>query len=103
MGEYVARKKRKRRKFSPEFKAEVVELIRTSGRTIGEVAREMDLTATAVREWVAKADEAKDEQSVDDTRTLQAELRAAKKRIRELEEEKLILKKCAALFAQESS
>ncbi len=55
MGVHVARK---RRKFSPEFKAEVVELIRTSGRSIGDAAREMDLTATAVRDWVAKSDTA---------------------------------------------
>ena len=42
--------KRKRRAFTKEYKAEVVELIRTSGRSIGAVAKELDLTETAVRD-----------------------------------------------------
>jgi transposase len=47
---------RPRRLFPPEYKAEVVELIRTTGKTAGQVARELDLTETAVREWVKRAD-----------------------------------------------
>ena len=44
--------KRKRRAFTDEYKAEVVELIRRSGKSIGAVAKELDLTETAVRAWV---------------------------------------------------
>jgi transposase-like protein len=40
--------KRKRRALSAECKAEVAEPIRNSGRSVGAVARELDLTATAV-------------------------------------------------------
>ena len=47
---------RPRRFFPPEYKAEVVELIRTTGKTVGQVARELDLTETAVREWVRQAE-----------------------------------------------
>ena len=47
---------RPRRFFPPEYKAEVVELIRATGKTAGQVARELDLTETAVREWVKHAD-----------------------------------------------
>jgi transposase len=47
---------RRRRSFSPEFKAQTVELMRTSGKSVGEVGRELDLTETAVRRWVAQAD-----------------------------------------------
>jgi transposase-like protein len=43
---------RPRRFFPPEYKAEVVELIRSADKTVGQVARELDLTETAVREWV---------------------------------------------------
>ena len=43
------------RKFTDEYKAEVVQLIRSSGKTVGQVARDLDLTETAVREWVQKA------------------------------------------------
>jgi transposase len=42
--------------FPPEYKAEVVELLRSSGKTVGQVARELDLTETAVRQWVRQAD-----------------------------------------------
>ena len=51
--------KRKRRPFTPEFKAEAVRLVRGSGKTVAKVARELDLTATCLRAWVnqAEADE----------------------------------------------
>jgi transposase-like protein len=48
--------RRTRRKFSAEYKAEVVELCRTSGRSIGAIAKEMDLTETSLREWVRQAE-----------------------------------------------
>jgi transposase len=47
---------RKRRSFTPEFKAEAVRLVRTSGKSIGVLARELDLTETALRAWVKRAD-----------------------------------------------
>ena len=47
---------RPRRFFPPEYKAEVVELIRSTGKTVGQVARELDLPETAVRQWVRQAD-----------------------------------------------
>ncbi len=48
--------RRPRRAFTPEFKAEVVELCRRGDRSIGQVARDLDLTETAVREWVRQTD-----------------------------------------------
>ncbi len=48
--------KRKRRSFTKEYKAEVVALIRKSGKSIGAVAKELDLTETAVRAWVHQAE-----------------------------------------------
>ena len=48
--------KRHRRKFTDEFRAETVKLIRESGRTVGSVATELDLTETAVRDWAKKAE-----------------------------------------------
>jgi transposase len=40
----------------PEYKAEVVELIHSTGKTVGQVARELDLTETAVRQWIRQAE-----------------------------------------------
>ena len=47
--------RRLRRTFSEQFKAETVELVRSSGKSIAEICRELDLTETAVRRWVAQA------------------------------------------------
>ena len=52
----AGKKPRRRRLFTPEFEAEVVALVRQPGRTAGSVARDMDLTETAVREWVRQAE-----------------------------------------------
>src|SRR5271168_488744 len=56
--ETIERKKkpRPRRSFTPEFKAEIVEHCRRGDRSIGQVARDFDLTETAVRAWVTQAE-----------------------------------------------
>ncbi len=48
--------KRTRRSFTKEYKAEVVELVRKSGKTVGAICRDLDLTETAVRRWVQQAE-----------------------------------------------
>jgi transposase-like protein len=47
-------RKRPRRSFSDAYKAEVVELYRTSGKSITEVAQDLGLTVSALRRWVAQ-------------------------------------------------
>jgi transposase len=55
--ETMERKKpRRRRAFTPEFKADIVERCRAGDRSIGQVARDFDLTETAVRSWVTQAE-----------------------------------------------
>jgi transposase len=51
---------RRRRSSTPEFKAEIVERCRAGDRTIGQVARDFDLTETAVRAWVTQAETGQD-------------------------------------------
>src|SRR5450432_3933766 len=48
--------RRKRRAFTKEFKAETVRLVVDGKRTIGEVARDLDLTESALRLWVHQAE-----------------------------------------------
>jgi transposase-like protein len=48
--------RRKRRKFTPEFKAEAVRVARVGDRTIAQVAVDLDLTETALRDWIKRAD-----------------------------------------------
>ena len=47
--------KRKRRKFTAEYKAETVRLVRGSDKTIAEIARDLGLADSAVRSWVEQA------------------------------------------------
>jgi transposase len=55
--ETMERKKpRSRRSFTPEFKAEIVELCKRGDRSVRQVARDFDLTETAVRAWVQQAE-----------------------------------------------
>ena len=83
--------RRHRRKFTDEFKAETVKLIRESGRTVRSVAQELDLTETAVRNWVKRAETSgsADTLSPDE----RVELRRLRKENRELRMEKEILRK----------
>jgi len=48
--------RRPRRAFTPEFKAEIVEQCQRGDRSIAQVAKDFDLTETAVREWVRQAE-----------------------------------------------
>ena len=50
------KKPRRRRSFTPEFKREIVEACGRGDRSVGQVARDFDLTETAVRAWVKQAD-----------------------------------------------
>jgi transposase len=93
---------RPRRFFPPEYKAEVVELIRSTGKTTGQVARELDLTETAVREWVKRADLDAGRRSDGLTTAEREELRRLRREVRELREDREILRKAAVFFARET-
>jgi transposase len=93
---------RPRRFFPPEYKAEVVELIRTTGKTVGQVARELDLTETAVREWVKRADLDAGRRTDGLTTAEREELRRLRQEVRDLREEREILRKAAVFFARET-
>lgn len=55
--ETIGRKKpRPRRSFTREFKAEIVELCARGDRSVGQVAKDFDLTEAAVRQWVTQAE-----------------------------------------------
>ncbi len=100
--ETMGRKKaRPRRSFPKEYKAEVVELVRTSGKSVAEVARDLDLTETAVRVWVRQA-EIDDGERDGLTTVEREELARLRKENRVLREERDILKRATAFFAKET-
>jgi transposase len=93
---------RKRRKFTPEFKAEAVRLCKVGDRSIGQVAKDLDLTENALREWVRNADiEAGKGPPGALTQSEREELARLRKENRRLLIERDILKKAAAFFAKE--
>ena len=91
--------RRHRRKFTDEFKSETVKLIRESGRSVGSVAKELDLTETAVRNWVKNAEAAGSADLLGPGE--RAELRRLRKENQELRMEKEILRKATVFFAKE--
>jgi transposase len=93
---------RPRRTFTPQFKARTVELVRTSGKSVAEVCRDLDLTETAVRRWVAQADI--DTGRRDGLTTAEREeLTRLRREVRVLREERDILAKATAFFAKETT
>jgi transposase len=48
-------RRRARRRFDDDFKAQAVRLVLDEGKSVGAVARDLDLTETALREWVHRA------------------------------------------------
>jgi transposase-like protein len=96
--------RRKRRHFTAEYKAEVVALCRSSGKSAGVLARELDLQETSVRAWVAQADvDAGKGPAGALTTAEREELTALKREVKTLRLEREILKKAAAFFAKEST
>src|SRR5205823_9132934 len=51
----TSKSRRTRRRFDDDFKAQAVRLVLDEGKSVGAVARDLDLTETALREWVKRA------------------------------------------------
>lgn len=95
--------RRKRRQFTAEYKAEVVSLGKAGGRSIGQVAKDMGLTETAVREWVRRADvDAGEGPPGALTTSEREELTRIRRELKQVTMEREILKKATAFFAKES-
>ena len=92
--------RRERRNFTPEFKAEAVRLVQVGGKPISQVAKELDLTQSALRSWVEQARREKAGGLSADERQ---ELIRLGKENKRLAMEREILKKAAAFFVKENS
>src|SRR5436309_11185499 len=94
--------RRPRRQFTEEFMAGAVRLVLDEGKTIGAVARELDLTPSSLANWVrdARADRTHGKTGL--TTAEREELARLRKENRILAEERDILKKAAAFFAKQS-
>ena len=99
----MEKQKRVRRKFTDEFKMRAVDLVLKQGLSVAQVARDLGIYESSLGNWVkqAKADQGKGPPGALTTAEL-AELRALRKEVKVLREERDILKKAAAFFAKEN-
>jgi transposase len=100
--ETMERKKpRPRRSFTPEFKSDIVERCQAGDRSIGQVARDFDLTETAVRKWVEQAQiDAGDLAGL--TTEERQELSRLRRENKRLQADVDLLKRATAFFAKET-
>jgi transposase len=91
---------RERREFTDEFKAGAVRLVLEEGKSLAQVARDLDLTASALSGWVKRAQAA--QVGVNRDADERAELIRLRKELRDLQTERDILKKAVAFFAKDS-
>ena len=97
--EQSRRGRRSRRSFTDEFRAGAVRLVLDEGKTIAEVARDLDLSPSAVRTWVVQARADRSHGQTGLTSEEREELRRLRKENRELRVEREILKKAVVFFA----
>ena len=95
MGAKEDRAKRARRQFTDEFKAGAVRLVLDEGKTVAQVARDLDLTPSALGGWVKQARANRDGGKSGLTSDERAELARLRKDNRELKLERDLLKKAA--------
>ena len=94
--------RRARRQFTEEFRTGAVRLVLDEGKTVGAVARELDLTPSSLAKWVSQARADRSQGKTGLTTAEREELARLRKENRILQEEREILKKATAFFAKQS-
>lgn len=91
----------KRRSYPPEFRQQLVELVR-AGRTPEELSREFEPSAQAIRNWVRQTEVDAGRRTGDLSSQEQEELKRLRRENKQLRLEREILAKAAAWFARET-
>jgi transposase-like protein len=92
-------RRRKGRRYSPEFKAEAVRLMRETDETVSSIARDLGVSEPSLRAWVEAARPQPKAPLTEDERS---ELIQLRRDLRRVEMERDILKKATAFFARQS-
>jgi transposase len=86
----------------PEFRRRAVELARTGGKPIAELAKDLGISESCLRNWLHQADVDENGDAIRLTSAEKKELAELRRRNRQLEMENEILKRAAAYFAREN-
>jgi transposase len=91
--------RRRQVRYSPEFKAETIRLVRNTTDSITTIARDVGISEPTLRAWIASSRPFAEVPLSTDERT---ELGQLRREVRQLREERDILKKATAFFAKQS-
>ena len=92
----------KRPTYPPEFRRKIIDLAH-AGRSVSELSREFEISRQSIMNWVKQDDLDSGRRTDGLTSAESAEMTKLRRRVRELESERDILKKAAAWFARESN
>ena len=93
---------RVRRTFTPEFKRDAVRLVVTEGKTVSEVARNLGIARSLLQRWVEQhADQDREGHPRKAKGVESAATKQLRKQLRDVTEERDILKKALAYFADD--
>ena len=96
------RRPRPRRSYTAEFKDGAIRLVLDEGKTVAQVARDLDLTESALGAWVKQARADRSHGKTGLTTDERAELAQLRRQVQELRMERDLLKKATAFFAKQS-
>jgi transposase len=86
----------------PEFRQRAVELARQGAKPVGQIARELGISESCLRNWMAQAEADENGSATRLSSAEKKELAELRRRTRQLELENEILKRAAAYFAREN-
>lgn len=90
------------RPYPPEFRREAVRLVETSGRSIPQTAAELGISGESLRNWLKQEQVDRGERDDGLTSDEQEELRRLRRQVRQLEQEREILKRAVTFFVRET-
>jgi transposase len=96
------------RTYTPEFKREALELLKNSGKSAGQVERELGITAGMLLKWRAKYQVVNSEREaprleLSDLEAARREIQRLQRELREMAEEREILKKVVSIFSKKDA
>ena len=90
----------KRKRYSREYKEDVVNLIKTGDKSISELSKELEIPSGMLYRWYKKINGSNNPKDVEVSEK-DEELRSLRKKLSDVEEERDILKKAISIFSKE--